>query len=200
MGRVPLHLQRARAGVAWCFFLDGFVFASWVGHIPAVKAAQGLDDAQLGLLLLCLSAGAVVAFPVAGWLVARLGSRGVTAAAALALCVTLPVPVLSPMLAGTVAGLLAFGDWPNSIPLLFAAAGNVPGMPACVGLAAVATTGYCGYLAGPPAVGFVAERLGCPRPDLGRMQLLTRVEREDDAQRRETKPHCAVKPPSTVMD
>ena len=112
MGRVPLHLQRARAGVAWCFFLDGFVFASWVGHIPAVKAAQGLDDAQLGLLLLCLSAGAVVAFPVAGWLVARLGSRGVTAAAALALCVTLPVPVLSPMLAGTVAGLLAFGDWP----------------------------------------------------------------------------------------
>ncbi len=89
--------------------LNGFVFASWVGHIPAVKAAHGLDDAQLGLLLVCLSAGAVVTLPLAGWLVARLGSRGVTATAALGLCVTLPVPVLSPTLAGTVAGLLAFG-------------------------------------------------------------------------------------------
>jgi len=34
------------------------VFASWAAHILAVKAARGLDDAQLGLLLLCLSGGA----------------------------------------------------------------------------------------------------------------------------------------------
>ena len=27
-------------------------------------------------------------------------------------------------------------------------------------LAAVATTGYCGYLAGPPLIGFVAELIG----------------------------------------
>jgi len=45
----------------------------------------------------------------------------------------------------------------NIIPIAFSAAGNFPGIPSGVGIAAVATIGYAGFLASPPLVGFLAE-------------------------------------------
>jgi hypothetical protein len=51
----------------------------------------------------------------------------------------------------------------NVIPIVFRAAGSVPGLPPGHGLAAATTVGYCGYLAGPPAIGMVADVTGLPR-------------------------------------
>ena len=48
----------------------------------------------------------------------------------------------------------------NIIPVLFSAAARVPGLPPGQALAAVATTGYLGFLAGPPLIGVVAEAAG----------------------------------------
>jgi MFS family permease len=48
----------------------------------------------------------------------------------------------------------------NAIPILFGAAGRLPGIPAGIALAAVSTAGYCGFLAGPPLIGLVAELVG----------------------------------------
>jgi fucose permease len=45
----------------------------------------------------------------------------------------------------------------NIVPILFRAAGSVPGIPAATGLAAVTTCGYSGFLFGPPLIGFVAQ-------------------------------------------
>jgi hypothetical protein len=45
----------------------------------------------------------------------------------------------------------------NVIPLLYRAGGNIPGIPAGVGIAGVATIGYSASLIGPPVIGFVAE-------------------------------------------
>ena len=53
--------------------------------------------------------------------------------------------------AGVGAGLA------NIIPLSFSAAGKYPGIPSGVGIAGVATIGYAGFLAGPPAIGLLAE-------------------------------------------
>jgi hypothetical protein len=46
------------------------------------------------------------------------------------------------------------------IPILFSAAGRVEGVAAGSAIAAVATTGYLGFLAGPPLIGLAAEALG----------------------------------------
>jgi hypothetical protein len=59
------------------------------------------------------------------------------------------------------AGLVGLG-LANSVPVLFGAAGRMPGLPAGVALAAVATTGYGGFLAGPAAIGLVADAIGLP--------------------------------------
>jgi MFS family permease len=45
----------------------------------------------------------------------------------------------------------------NAVPVLYSAAGNLPGGSAGSGVAAVATLGYAGFLVGPPLIGFSAQ-------------------------------------------
>src|SRR6185503_19536669 len=89
-------LGRARLAVSTMFFVNGVVLASWVPHIPAVKARHALSDGDLGFVLLAMAVGAVVALPLAGGLVARFGSRRMTSLAAVGLCLCLPLPVIAP--------------------------------------------------------------------------------------------------------
>jgi predicted MFS family arabinose efflux permease len=48
----------------------------------------------------------------------------------------------------------------NIVPILFSAAGNLPGMAAGVSLSVVTTMGYSGILVAPSAIGFIAEHTG----------------------------------------
>lgn len=50
----------------------------------------------------------------------------------------------------------------NIVPIVFSAAGRLPDLPPGIGIAAVSTAGYGGFLAGPPLIGFVAEATGLP--------------------------------------
>ncbi len=102
---------RARTAVAAVFFINGAVLASWLPHIPDLKARLGISDGGLGLVLLGMAVGAVIALPVAGWLVGRVGSRAITSASALGLCATVTLPVLTPNVALTVAALGLLGAW-----------------------------------------------------------------------------------------
>src|SRR6185369_11988903 len=89
---------RLRCALSTTFFLNGVVLASWVPHIPAVKARHALSDGQLGLILLSMAVGSVLALPLTGRLIGRFGSRRMTASAALGCCLTLPLPILGPPL------------------------------------------------------------------------------------------------------
>src|SRR5262245_64517100 len=102
----PVHSRQA---VAVFFFVNGFVLASWVPHIPAVKARHVISDGALGLVLLAMAAGAVFALPLAGWLVGRAGSRRLTSMAALACGLLLPLPLLSPSVPLLVLALFLLG-------------------------------------------------------------------------------------------
>ena len=57
------------------FIATGFTFASWASEIPQVRDRLGLSTGQLGLVLLSIAAGSVIALPLAGPVVARIGSR-----------------------------------------------------------------------------------------------------------------------------
>jgi hypothetical protein len=93
---------------------------------------------------------------------ARLGParllRGGTALVAIALAGALLVgqPAVA-VLCFVLAGL----GLANAVPLLFSAAGRVP--PAGPSLAAVFTVGYTAFIAGPPLIGFLADRIGLPQ-------------------------------------
>jgi MFS family permease len=102
-------MRAERLAVSTLFFLNGAVLASWVPHIPAVKARHGATDAQLGVVLLAPALGAMIALPLAGWLVGRFGSRAVTRASATAFCLALPLPVVSPSLPLVALALVVLG-------------------------------------------------------------------------------------------
>ena len=77
-------MRPARNAVLATFFLNGFAFATWASRIPAVRRALDLGPGQLGLLLLAVSVGSVIALPSTGGIVQRFGARRVVIAAAAA--------------------------------------------------------------------------------------------------------------------
>lgn len=102
----------ARNAVAVTFFLNGLLFATWISRIPEARRSLGLDNGQLGLLLLAIAAGSLLSMPASGALISRLGStlvvRGAGLSALLGLVLTaVAVGVGSVPLAAV--GLFAYG-------------------------------------------------------------------------------------------
>ena len=65
--------ERARQAAALTFAINGLVFASFVSRAPAIRDALGLTNGGLGLLLVSISVGSLVALPLSGSVVGRLG-------------------------------------------------------------------------------------------------------------------------------
>jgi MFS family permease len=64
---------------------------------------------------------------------------------------------------GALLGFAALGaGLATVIPVVFRAAGSTPGMSPGIALAAVSSTGYLGFVAGPPIIGSLAEAIGLP--------------------------------------
>ncbi len=77
--------------VGYLFAMTGFMFGVWASRIPAIQGAYDLNEAQLGAVLLCFGSGSIVAFPLAGRLMDRLGSARVSKATAVACVMLLPL-------------------------------------------------------------------------------------------------------------
>jgi predicted MFS family arabinose efflux permease len=63
-----------RTAVGMVFFLNGLLFATWISRIPEARETLGLDNGQLGLLLLAIAAGSVLTMPTTGAAIERLGT------------------------------------------------------------------------------------------------------------------------------
>ncbi|MGV8968479.1 MAG: MFS transporter [Cellulomonas sp.] len=67
-------VRAATIAVFAVFVLNGFNFANWASRIPAVRDELALSPAQMGLLLLVGAIGSLLALPLAGIVVMRLGA------------------------------------------------------------------------------------------------------------------------------
>jgi MFS family permease len=81
----------ARNAVYVAFLGSGFSFASWASRIPQIRDALSASPSQLGLILLAVAAGAIIAMPLAGIVVNRIGAARCTAIMAGVLSVGLVV-------------------------------------------------------------------------------------------------------------
>lgn len=84
-GRAEQHSTRL------LFLLAGFAAAAWASLVPVAKAATGVNEGQLGLVLLCLGIGSLLAMPVSGVVSTRHGCRKVLMVCGVALCACLPL-------------------------------------------------------------------------------------------------------------
>lgn len=110
---VSRSVLAARTGVAVVFALNGLAIGSWFARVPAVREALDLTAGRLGLLLLAMSAGAVVAMPTSGLVAQRLGTARTVVVATLLVSTGLLVAGVSASAAGwlpgVAVGLFAFG-------------------------------------------------------------------------------------------
>lgn len=127
-----LYLRDERAVPAW---MAGYAFAAFSTMMALVRFAGDPVRAKLGDLLtfrLCAII-ATIGFLIAG---------------------------LSPSLIGSLIGFAIAGlGLANIVPIGFAAADRVPGIPRGIGISLATFFGYAGILVAPPLIGFAAEEV-----------------------------------------
>ncbi|MDQ7980637.1 MFS transporter [Paraburkholderia sp. SARCC-3016] len=99
----------ARFATRLAFLVAGFGVACWAPLVPFAKDRVGASDGLLGMLLLCLGLGSVIAMVFTGALSARYGSKPVIAAGGIGLAVVLPLLTLVSTPLTLAIALLAFG-------------------------------------------------------------------------------------------
>src|ERR1700733_12240999 len=91
------------------FLVAGFGIACWAPLVPFAKQRLAVDDATLGLLLLCIGIGSIVAMQFTGALSARYGAKPAIVASGLALTVIVPFVAVVATPPTFAVALLCFG-------------------------------------------------------------------------------------------
>jgi MFS family permease len=116
-GPAPLEVQAGARGTYIAFIGSGFAFASWASRIPQVRDHLHFSPARLGLVLLAIAAGSVIALPLAGPVVHRFGSRCTITVLAALLSAGMAIVAcgyfggLVPLVAGLFLLGFAYGAW-----------------------------------------------------------------------------------------
>lgn len=105
----PRTLKSAGHATRLAFFLAGVAIACWAPLVPYAKAQVGADEAELGLLLLCLGAGALVSMPIAGAVTDWIGARALILLGGLGVAASVPILGLATSSGMLAVGLLIFG-------------------------------------------------------------------------------------------
>ena len=77
------------------FGVNGAMIGTWIAHLPWLQDHLEISKSTLGLCLLCMAAGALIAMPVTGQVVHRRSSACVTRWTTLLFCLLLPLPLLA---------------------------------------------------------------------------------------------------------
>ena len=93
MERNPI-ITRSKLATQAIFLVCGFAISSWAPMVPLAKERLGLNDANLGYLLLMLGLGAITMMPVSGFFSHKFGTRIVILVSGLVAAVLLPLLLL----------------------------------------------------------------------------------------------------------
>ncbi len=91
------------------FFLNGAAVGSWAAHVPFAKQRLDVSTSTLGVCLLALAAGALIAMPIAGQLLNRRSSSGMVRIGGLVEPLLLMLPLLAPSPLTLALALLLLG-------------------------------------------------------------------------------------------
>jgi MFS family permease len=106
---IPTSLRMSRWAVAAIFGLNGFSFSHWLVRIPDAKAQLALSEQMLGIVLLFAAIGALIAQPLVGWLIGKVGSKRMTSIMLISFCLTVMLPGLATSAPLMMGALLILG-------------------------------------------------------------------------------------------
>jgi fucose permease len=110
-------VRQATLAVYTVFIVSGFSFASWASRIPQVRDALSLSPRGLGLVLLAAAVGSIVSMPLAGVVIARLGTARTVAVMSVVAAVGIAISAVGyrvgvvPVVAGLFLVGVGLGTW-----------------------------------------------------------------------------------------
>ena len=145
-----------------CFLAEGAIL-DWSALLLTEGRAAGASAGQGGLgyaaFAIAMTFGRLTGDKVVG----KLGGQKVLLLGGLCAAGGFFCTVLASSVPGMLAGFVLIGlGASNIVPILFTAAGNQRAMPASLAIGAITTLGFAGILAGPAAIGFVAQAASLP--------------------------------------
>src|SRR5216683_1280 len=159
MFRLPRGPLLGLGVLALCALLAEGAIGDWAAVYLKDYAGTSPELAALGFAAfsLAMTAGRLLGDRA----VRRYGGPWVLSAGAGVAAALLATGLLAGGTSAMLLGLAAVGlGLANAVPILFSAAGKLTAVPPSIGIAAVSTAGYCGFLLGPPVIGLAAERFG----------------------------------------
>jgi MFS family permease len=158
--RPPRRLLALGALAFACLLIEG-ASADWSGVY--LRDELGTTAAIAALGFTAFSVTMTVGRLVGDRLVDRFGPTTIVRAGGSIAALGFGLALLVAQPVAAIAGFACLGAGMSGVvPIVFRASGHVPGMAAGVGLAAVSSTGYLGFLVGPPTIGGIAELVGLP--------------------------------------
>jgi MFS transporter len=155
----PVRPLLVLGAAAFCTLLAEGAAADW----SAAYLSQSLDAAAGAAALgyTAFSLAMAVSRAVGDRLNRALGATALVRTGGLLATSGLGLALAGRWLPAAFVGFAAMGGGLGVVvPVLFRAAGSTPGVSPSVGVAAVSTIGWLGFLAGPPAIGIVAGAVG----------------------------------------
>lgn len=124
-----------------------------------LNTLRGIDPIYAGLGFACFSVAMTIGRFTGDKIVNTLGGTRVVFWGGLCAALGFSLVVFIPVTAAAFTGFILVGlGASNLVPVLFTAAGNQTAMPMGLAIAAVVSMGYAGLLAGPAAIGSIAEQ------------------------------------------
>src|SRR5215510_2798713 len=101
--------EAARLATRLAFLVAGFGVSCWAPLVPFAKNRLAIDEQVLGVMLLCLGIGSVIAMLFTGILSTKFGTRRVIVVSGVALALFLPTLVVSSSVVTLGTSLFFFG-------------------------------------------------------------------------------------------
>lgn len=109
--RADRGVRTAAAATFLAFVASGVAFATWTSRIPQIRDHLHLSPSALGLVLLSVSIGSMIALPLSGTIVGRFGTGRTTASAAVLFAAGVATVAIGSLVgvAPVVVGLVVIG-------------------------------------------------------------------------------------------
>ncbi|OOG52538.1 MFS transporter [Rhodanobacter sp. B05] len=124
---------------------------------------RGFSAASAGIGYACFSVAMAAGRLAGDWVIARLGPVWTVRVGASLAAAGFLLAAMAPWSPASLLGFVLIGlGASNIVPVMFSAAGRLPGSAPAISIATVTTLGYAGLLSGPALIGFVAHASNLP--------------------------------------
>lgn len=159
--RLPRGIVLVLGLLCFVSFLAEGAMLDWSAVL--LRDFHGFAVASAGIGYACFSVAMAAGRLTGDWTIQRFGPVPTVRTGASVAAIGLLLAALAPWPPSVLAGFVLIGvGAANIVPVMFGAAGRLPGVSPAISIATVTTLGYAGLLSGPALIGLAAHATSLP--------------------------------------